>query len=64
MDEKKHYLHMNKATGQLEFRDFPYPEKEKELLDFIYAEYAFEPLDRTTLERMNKSVHEKLEDRP
>ncbi len=62
MGEEREYLHMNKTTGQLEFRDSPYPEKEKDLLDFIYAEYAFEPLDRKTLERMNRTVNKRLEE--
>jgi len=61
MGEEKKYLHVNKTTGQLEFRDFPYPEKEKELLEFIYGEYAFEPLDRTTLESMNRTINERME---
>ena len=63
MDEEKRktYLFVNKMTGSLELRDFPYPERERELLARIYGEYAFEPLDSTTLELMNRTVHEQME---
>ncbi|MDC7224762.1 MAG: hypothetical protein PQJ60_13535 [Spirochaetales bacterium] len=61
MSDTKTYLFVNKSTGQLEFRDFPYPEREAELLQWIYDEYAFEPLDRTTVEKINRSVADKME---
>ncbi|MDC7220337.1 MAG: hypothetical protein PQJ59_10370 [Spirochaetales bacterium] len=61
MSDIKAYLFVNKSTGSLEFKDFPYPEREQELLQHIYSEYAFEPLDRTTLEKMNRTVADKME---
>ena len=39
-EKKKTYLFVNKMTGSLELRDFPYPEREGELLARIYGEYA------------------------
>jgi hypothetical protein len=61
MGDVKNYLFVNRTTNQLEFRDFPYPEREGELLNYIYNEYAFEPLDRGTLEKMNRTVADKME---
>ena len=61
MSDTKHYIAVNKSTGELELNEFPYPEKEKELMDEIYQEFAFEPLDRATLEKMNRFIEKKLE---
>ncbi len=61
MSDDRKYLKVNRNTGDLELIDFPYPDQARAILDDIYREFAFEPLDLETIEKMNQYVEQKLE---
>lgn len=58
---KRKYVYIDPATGELDLKDLPDPSRRRELLNAIAQEFAFEPLDRSTLERMDGFVIKELE---
>ncbi|MDC7242387.1 MAG: hypothetical protein PQJ50_18680 [Spirochaetales bacterium] len=58
---KRKHVYIDPATGELDLKDLPDPSLRRSLIDSLSMEFAFEPLDQSTLEKMDAFVITELE---
>ena len=57
----KDYVKFNAVTGELELCDSDNPRLTPALMKELEKEFAYEPLDLSTLRKMNQFIGQKLE---
>ena len=60
-EEKRKHVFVDPVTGDLDLQELPDPTQKRELLDALSFEFAFEPLDHSTLEKMDSYVRARIE---
>jgi hypothetical protein len=60
---KRKHVYIDPDTGELDLKDLPDPSLRRTLLDELSMEFAFEPMDQSTLEKMDAHVIKELEKR-